>query len=292
MRIAYLTNSSDVSGVGHRAKKIDGVITRMVKEMRLVHFCLDGRRGLLSKEGRPIAWVKQWPGLLGSKSVSWVRLGKKLKRYVGNKEKEPYDLFHATNQTLSWLVSNLHPMVVTVHDLIELTEPQDQRAKLLNRYLLNGIEKADHIIAVSNYTAGQVKEHFNIGEDKITVAHNGVGRGFSRIENFSESVANFEIRRELKISKEAKVVLFVGSDHPRKNVIGALEVFRQVKEEYGEVIFLKVGEPGISLEREKLLKTMDELNIREAVRLVGSVSDDRLNEIYILGDVLLYPSRN
>lgn len=292
MRIAYLTNSSHLSGVGHRAKNIHDAVSLLAEDKKLVEFNLDGQRGLLSKNGKPIAWTKKWPGLLGNKSINWLRLGKKLEKYIKHKDKNEYDLIHATNQTLSWLTTNLRPMIVTVHDLIELTDPQDKKSAFLNKQLINGVPKADHIIAVSDYTADQIKKVFNIPAEKITVIHNGVGSEFYEINQYSDSVANLTNRRELKIAKEVKIVLFVGSDHPRKNVLGALNIFKIIKEKIPDAILLKVGEPGILKERETLLKQIDSMHLRESVRFAGSVSDAKLNEIYNMSDVLLYPSKN
>ena len=292
MKIGYLTNSSHMSGVGHRAKNIQGVMPLVDKDKRLVGFNLNGQRNLVSKEGKSIFWTRKWPGLLGNKSISWVRLGKKLEKYINHKDKNGYDLFHATNQTLSWMAGRLSPMVVTVHDLIELTDPQDKKSALLNNYLIGGVPKAEHIIAASNYTADQIKKVFNVKSEKITVAYNGVGAEFYVIDQFSDSVASIEGRREFKINKEDRIVLFVGSDHVRKNVLGALTVFRDIKKKFSNAVFIKVGAPGIRSERAKLLDSIDAMKLRDSVRLVDSISDEKLNDIYNMSDVLLYPSRN
>jgi len=173
VRVAYLTNSSGRSGVGHRAIRVKRQLDSMGVEVTDFHF--DGTRALLSKNGRPADWVKKWPGLLGNKSINWVRLGRKLQSYIELTDGNDYRVYHATNQSLSWLGKRLQPMVVTVHDIIEVTDPQDKRAEILNKYLLSGIERAEHIICVSQYTADEVVRFFKVDEEKITVIRNGVG---------------------------------------------------------------------------------------------------------------------
>jgi glycosyltransferase involved in cell wall biosynthesis len=292
MKIGYITNSSPLSGVGYRAKHILESISSPDSKNEVIEFHLDGTKGLLSEQGSPISQIKILPGVLGNKSFNWIRLGEKLKRYIKQEKKNKYDFFHATNQTLSWLARDFQPMVVTVHDLIELTDPQDKKAALLNKYLISGLHKAEHVIAISNYTAKQITKHLNIPASKITVIHNGVGPEFHQINNFADSIENIELKREFKINPNTKIVLFVGSDHPRKNIAGALEVFKKIKEQEEDIILIKVGEPGILKERGKLLEKADKLKLRESIRMVGSITDEKLNALYNISDILIYPSKN
>lgn len=292
MKVSYITNSSQYSGVGHRAFNIRKHLSKQHTEIKTVKFKLDGKRGLLSKNGRPISWIKKWPGLLGSKSVNWIRLGSKMTGYIKRKDKNQYDLFHATNQSLSWLAPRFEPFLLTVHDIIELNDSQDKKASILNKYLYNGITKARHIVSVSNYTKEQLQKQLNIPPSEITVIHNGVSPKFHQIINFLDSIAGLELRKSLKLNQDTKVILFVGSDHPRKNAATAIRAFTLIKKEVPNSVFIKIGEPGISQEREKLLDLISKHRLKDSVRLISNVTTEDLVLYYNLADVLLFPSKN
>ncbi len=291
MRIAYITNASRWSGIGHRAYKLRQKL-QSNPEIQLVHFKLDGEKALLSKNGRPVRWITPWPGMLGSKSVNWIRLGRALASYLTTTNKDPFDLYHCTAQSLSFLLPRFEPSVITIHDLVELIDPQDRKALLLNQYLHRGIPRARHIVAVSEYTKKTIMERYKVTPANITVIQGGVDPSeFHPIENFDQTIAAHQWRQNLKIDPAAPVVLYVGSEHPRKNVSTAMRAFLKVKEDLPQAVLLKVGDPGLPAGRQALLEEIDALHIREAVRIIGHISDQELNEIYNLAAVLIFPSR-
>lgn len=282
--VHYVTNALAQSGVGHQAQEIAQRLTRMAS-VELVPWHIDGETGALRLGTREVASIRPWPGVFGSKSVNWIRLGRRISG-------KPGWISHLTNQTLSFLAKRLPPAVVTVHDIIELLEPQDKRAFLLNRYVYSGIAAASHIICVSAYTKKTVQDYYRIPDEKITVIYNGVGAEFHPLRHFKQTLAYQELRRELKIGQDDKVVLFVGSDHPRKNVVTAVRAAALAAEKIRDpLIFLKVGTPGLPAGRATLLAEVDRLRIRGSVRILEDVAGDRLNELYNVADVLIYPSR-
>ncbi len=304
--VNLVSNASAQSGVGHHAAELAKRLKAM-PDVSLTQWNIQGERGKLLKDDTEVATLQPWPGMLGSKSVNWIRLGGKISAGPvapapppggavapaggGPPSRHP-QIFHLTNQSLSFLAKRLSPSVVTVHDLIELLEPQDWKAQWLNAYLHGGITKANHIICVSDYTKKMVQQHCNVPEEKITVIPNGVGPEFHLIPDFMTTVGAQALRSDLKIPSGARIVLYVGSDHTRKNVVGAIQAFAKAQESVSApLVFLKVGAPGLPAGREKLLSEIDHLHLREAVRFIDSVSTPRLNDLYNLADVLIYPSR-
>jgi glycosyltransferase involved in cell wall biosynthesis len=280
---AYLTNASPQSGVGHYAEELKKELERG-NEVAFTEFNLLDTS--LKVNGNIRETITSWPGVLGSKSVNWIRLGRKISRHLNTE-----DFVHATNQTLSF-IKTTKPLVVTVHDIIELLEPQDKKAYVLNKYLLSGIPRAAHILAVSEYTKKTILERFGIPEERVTVTYNGVDTAtFHPIENFSETIGCQTLRRELKLADQHPIVLYVGSDHSRKNVVAAVQAFARLKDRLPQAIFLKCGEPGLSAGRETLLQEIDRLHLRDSVRFISNVSNERLNELYNLADVFIFPSR-
>lgn len=343
MRVAYVVNAPPESGVGLRAFEMARRL-RVQGGIEMDEFYLDGENLRVLKNGEELFHLNRWPGALGRKSIGWMRLGWKLKRILMMNELSPpippyqggelrmqnpstlpyrggserYDVVHLTNQSLSFMAGGRVPAVVTVHDIIEVLEPQQRLAFWINKYLYSGIRKASRVVAVSEYTAKKVSEHYALPADKIKVIYNGTGDDFYEIENFEETVAHSSLRQELRLEEGQRVVLYVGSDHPRKNVTGAVRVFARAAEYLqnpprppyrggkprmqnppippyqggiSDAVFIKAGEPGIAAGRRHLLEEIDRLGVRDKVRMVGKVSKERLNELYNLADVLIYPSR-
>jgi glycosyltransferase involved in cell wall biosynthesis len=145
---------------------------------------------------------------------------------------------------------------------------------------------------VSEYTKQTVQDYLGIPDEKITVIHNGVSPEFHSIPDFAHTIGAQTLRSELKISPETRIILYVGSDHPRKNVITAVRAFAKAQKTVAKpLIFLKVGVPGLPAGREALLAEIERLNIRDSVRFLESVTIERLNELYNLASAFIYPSR-
>ncbi len=293
-RIAYIMNSGRTSGVGRQAFEVLDGIRTFKEEVQPVPFLIDGSQGKTYRGDQVVDSLQSWPGIFGSKSIQWIRLGKRLVRQLRSSEDiQNFGLFHLTNQSLSFLTAKLHPSVITVHDIIELTDPQDSKASWLHWYLSSGIPKADHIIAVSEHTKREVVSYFSIPEEKITVIHNGVSTAFAPLLNFKRSVGYQQFLQYHKLSAQAgPIILFVGSDHPRKNVSVALQVFAQVKKLYPGAVFLKVGTAGIAQGRQETLHMIEKLRIADSVRFIEQIDHTQLQELYNMADIFLFPSRN
>jgi len=197
---------------------------------------------------------------------------------------------HATNQSLSFIPVSTRK-IVTVHDLIEVIEPQSGWGGLASRFLYSGLRGADQLIAVSNYTASTLSEHLGISSEDIVVATNAASADFFSIPDFESTLGYQTLRQELGLAPDDQVVLFVGSDHPRKNVLGALQTFAKVRQQCPNVVFVKVGKPGLAFGRTQSLAEIDRLDLGSSSRIIDVVSTPRLNELYNLADVLLFPSR-
>lgn len=261
-RIGIVTNAAPDSGVGVRAYEIAKRITGNAFNASVV--------SLMAPASTFIP-----------KSIGWLYRGRSI---------PTFDIYDFSNQTLSFLASKRRPSVVTVHDIIELTDPQDARASLLNRYLLSGIRKADLIVAVSEYTKRAITQYFDISESRIRVIPNGVSSSYTVLPDFRNTIGYQQLTRELGITPPGPVILSVGSEHPRKNLDTALATIALLKKTYPTVLFIKVGNPGIASGRTALLERIDQLNIRDNVKILGNVPSERLNELYNSADVFLFPS--
>lgn len=267
-KIAFLTNALPISGVGHYSSELKKTLKNQ-GSFEIEEYMFDGPKSSLFKNGQLLKQLYPWP----IKTINWIRLGKRFKHLTS-----AFDALHATNQTLSFVVNQSKPSIVTVHDLIELLDPQQLFSKSVARFLYRGIPKASHLIAVSEYTKKTIQEYYTIPSEKISVIHNGVSNDFYPIPDFKKTA-------------DAKIVLYVGSEHPRKNLSTALQAFAEVKKQMPEALFIKVGSAGIKTGRLQTLQQINQLKLESAVRFVESVSQQQLNELYNLADVFIYPSK-
>lgn len=132
-----------------------------------------------------------------------------------------YDLFHATSYDdycLSGLGSK--PLVITYHDVNFLTE-RDYSAKQV-RLQRKYIERADHIIAISENTKKDLLQYFDYPEDKITVAYHGVPQ-ISIPSCLSTRIVPYNY------------ILYVGMRHGYKNFINFVKAFSLISEEYPDI---------------------------------------------------------
>lgn len=279
-RIARITNAYPNSGVGSRAYELAKRM-RNTTDFTFEDIMLDGTTRALIRNHDILHALSKWPSFLNSKSMSWIRLAPLLKEYDG------YDL---TNQSLSFIAKKRQLSIVTVHDIIELTHPQSSGATLLNKYLQSGIPKAKHIIAVSEFTKQQVCDYFTYPEERITVIPNGVSDAFHPVEHFSETQEYKQALQDLQLEHKAPFILFVGSEHPRKNLQLVLQAIANLKQEFPDITLIKVGGPGIAAGRNSTLSLMDSLGIHDRVVFVEDVAELTLINLYRLAHILVAPS--
>lgn len=280
--VALITNALPDSGVGSRAYEIGNRITRD-KEIAVTPILMNGDTNTLRIGEHTIQTIPAFPGPLGTKSISWIRLASKIPEF---------NLYDLTNQTLSFIAKKRKPSIVTIHDIIELTDPQDYRAYFINRYLMSGITNATKIIAVSEYTKQRVSRHFHISEKSIEVIPNGVSDMYHAIPKFHSTIGYKQLSQGLPILGRKPILLYVGSEHPRKNFEIALKVVHLLREKFPEILLIKVGDAGLLSGRKHTLELIDKLGIKKHVHFAGKISTERINELYNIADVLLFPSRH
>jgi glycosyltransferase involved in cell wall biosynthesis len=244
-------------------------------------FIIDASRGRLEKNGHLAVTTAALPGPMSSKPVQWWRLARHL-------PKSGYDLWHLTNQSLAFI--NRQPAVITVYDLIELMSPQQRLAGPAFRYLYHGISRAAHLICISDYTKRTVQDVYGIADDRISVIPLAVGPHFTRLAGAKQTVAYRTFLTEQTLTPRHKIILYVGSEHPRKNLSTLVAAFAGVRRRHPDAVLIKVGEPGIAAGREKFLADLDRHGVRRHVRLLHSLGDEDLQFIYSIADVFVFPS--
>jgi glycosyltransferase involved in cell wall biosynthesis len=119
------------------------------------------------------------------------------------------------------------PTVITVHDLAIYRHPEwfPPGQPLSTRWIVpRSVRGADVVIAVSNNTAGDVKEIFDIPDARIQVVPEGVSKAFRPLS--AEDLA--EARAKLKLPQ--RFLLFVSTVEPRKNLGTLLEAWAMMRD--------------------------------------------------------------
>jgi len=138
-----------------------------------------------------------------------------------------------------------------------------------------GLNKADKVIAVSNYTKDMVHQYYSVPKEKIVVVHNGVD-----MEEFSP----VDFRR---IFPDDKVVLYVGRLTMQKGVEYLLKAAKKVLEEKPNTIFVIAGNGDLEY---KLMMDAAYMGIGHRVVFPGFLSGEKLRACYQMADVFVMPS--
>jgi glycosyltransferase involved in cell wall biosynthesis len=188
-------------------------------------------------------------------------------------EKNQFDVFHPTYYDAYFLPRLKKPFVLTVHDMThELFPeffPQDDPFITYKREI---IEKADHLIAISEATKNDLLEIFGVPERKVSIIHHGL----YPIEGLAEAVPDLPKR----------FLLYVGARNGYKNFRRLMKAFAMLLEEDKELEVICAGGGAFNLaERELLHRT----KLTAAVRQI-QVSDHQLKTLYQNASLFVYPS--
>ena len=199
-------------------------------------------------------------------------------------KKHNIDVFLSPDGYLS-LGSDVKQIPV-IHDLSFEYYPKDIpffNRKYVKYFFPKFAKKASKIITVSEFSKQDIVKKYNIPEEKVTVAHNGIGDFFSPV---SEEIKD-KIR--CKFTEGKKYFLFVSALHPRKNVINLFKAFNQFKKETkSDIKLLMVGEK--YWWNKEISSCYESLEYKDDITFTGHVQSDELNEIYGSGLALTYVS--
>lgn len=192
-------------------------------------------------------------------------------------KEEPHDIIHCHD----WMtyaagiearkVSG-KPLVIHVH----ATE-FDRTAGNPNQFIYDlekqGMEEADHIMAVSQFTKNKIVKNYGISSDKISVVHNAV---------------EFKERKSYpKIRDNEKIVLFLGRITIQKGPDYFLAAAKKVLEKKQNVKFIVAGSGDME---GFMIEKAAEMGIGDKVLFTGFLQGDDVDRIYSMADLYVMPS--
>ncbi len=178
------------------------------------------------------------------------------------------------------------PSVVTIHDLTPLLHPETHTLKVrmsIRPFLSRTIAKAGRIIADSEATATDIRQHFPASSARLQVIYPG-------IEDIFEPGDALEIastRKELKCP--GGYFLFAGTLEPRKNVAFLLDAWESLRQEDSGVpkLVLAGGYGWRSLD---LLDRIRRLEGTGSLLYLDRLERDRLVRVFQAASVFVLPS--
>ena len=180
------------------------------------------------------------------------------------------------------------PLVLTVCDLSCFDLPQThpkERVRLMQRDMPAAIERADHIIVISEATGDALRRWFKVDPARISTTYLAADPRFQprSTETLRPALAGLGLT-------PGGYVLSVGTLEPRKNLGTLFAAYAglptALRQRYPLVV---AGMSGWNTEG--LMKSAEELIRRGELRLLGYVADELIPPLYAGAAAFCYPSR-
>jgi len=201
------------------------------------------------------------------------------------------DVMHVPHHEAPFLAAS--NLVVTIHDCVHLLFPHEDASKVHNyrSYLRTKrvVQKAKHVLAVSESTKDDLINIFELRESKISVIHNALDERFVFTHVLDEKKRVLE-RYQLK----DPFVLYSGRIRPHKNLHRLIEAFAVLKSELADderYKNLKLIIIGDELSKHQYLRlTVIRSGAQQDVRFFGFVPYPILRVFYQAAELFAFPS--
>ncbi|MEP6986267.1 MAG: glycosyltransferase family 1 protein, partial [Chloroflexota bacterium] len=173
--------------------------------------------------------------------------------------------------------------IITVHDLTFLHYPQHltQEARhYYNDQIKIAVKQANHILADSNATKTDLVNMLAVPAEKVTVHMLGVEEQFKPLD-----ASLLEAQRQ-KHQLPQQFILFVGTFEPRKNILGLLQAYKELVDDWADTPpIVLVGRRGWLFD--ETMQSVRDLNLGNRVLWRETIDDSDLPAIYNLASVLV-----
>lgn len=205
-------------------------------------------------------------------------------------------LTHLTAQQMGlllWFRRQLHPCVVTVHDIVPyLVRDDDGQStfrhpldKLFDAAAMRGLKRADCLVTDSEFTKLTVVNNLAYPEERIHVIPLGVAHEIFRPMLISQAFYD-----RYKLDPQLRYILYVGSENPRKNLVRLVQAFAVLRSRIHDVRLVKIGSVEYQPQAARLNEEIEKLGLKSSVLFIDHVSDAELALFYNAADLFVFPS--
>lgn len=193
--------------------------------------------------------------------------------------KVPHDVIHAHD----WLTAEAgvqakeisgKPLIMQIHatEFDRSGENPNQQVYDLER---RGMEQADRVIAVSEFTKKMLIKHYGIPDWKIDVVHNAVRSNFDQYQ------------KTHRLQQDDKIVLFLGRMTMQKGPDYFLKMAKRVLEHMQNVKFIMAGDGDMM---EQVIQLALDLGVERKVLFSGFLKGNEIARAYAQADLYVMPS--
>lgn len=286
MKVALLNNQRPETGIGRYASTITRYAANNVDSVDVDHYLIDRERRALvrnpEREREVVHSLGDGPGRRVVESLDDRLTALLLDVLLGRKVPAGYDVVHITSQNLSLLAYAFDgATLLTVHDVMYLTNAGSVTKRLLGRFIYAGIPTADRLVAISEWTKRDILDRFGGVGERVHTIHHGVDDSFRPTPVEPATYDRYDL------DEGANYVLHVGRPSERKNFETVLRTAHHLVETFGYQDFgvIKVNEM-----REENRRLAARLGLLDRVRVFDRVPEPDLIQLYNLADAFMLPS--
>jgi glycosyltransferase involved in cell wall biosynthesis len=195
------------------------------------------------------------------------------------------DIFHGPIYFLPAAVSCTR--IMTIHDLMFYRHPEflpRDFTQFFDSIVRQSIKRVDHVVAVSHYTKNDIVDLLGVSEDRIHVIENGVSEHFTPVRDEER------LTRVLKkYGLDRPYILFVGTMETKKNLVGLLNAYEELKknESIDEILVVAGSMKWAYREFSRLVKEKD---LEKDVLCTGYIDQEELPALYSACRLFVFPT--
>lgn len=183
-----------------------------------------------------------------------------------------FHVWHMTHQTSRYRPTKAR-MVLTIHDLNFLyDDPSERKQHKYLRLIQDRIDRADHVVCISNYCREDVEKKLDVKNKAVSVIYNGC------------SVISVSTPSDPAYKPGRPFLFALGTILPKKNFHVLPSLLKKFK---GELVIAGMG--GNDYEK-FILSEAKKNSVEDRVKIIGSISEEEKYWYYRNCEAFLFPS--
>jgi glycosyltransferase involved in cell wall biosynthesis len=149
------------------------------------------------------------------------------------------------------------------------------------------IKAADRIIAISANTRRDIIDLTGVNPDKVAVIYSGVAADYQLLAEDDPRL--LEVKNKYQLPD--RFILFVGTIEPRKNLIGLIEAYNNLRRRYPELASVKLMiAGGNGWKFKEIYRAVKASPFKDDIKFLGYVAAVDKCSLYNLASVFAFPS--